>query len=66
MRRQRECVKKTIGLMSKTTTLHMHHPFSYISLPFLHEYNVRMPDFVFYGEQRNFISLSELKYGPLA
>ena len=52
--------------MSKTTTLHMHHPFSYISLPFLHEYNVRMPDFVFYGEQRNFISLSELKYGPLA
>ena len=25
--------KKTIGLISKTTTLHVHHAFLYISLP---------------------------------
>ena len=30
-RRQRER-QKTIGLMSKTTTLHVHHAFLYISL----------------------------------
>ena len=28
-----EYVKKTIGLISKTTTLHVHHAFLYISLP---------------------------------
>ena len=31
-------VKKTIGLISKTTTLHVHHTFLYISFPFLHDY----------------------------
>ena len=36
-RRQRERTK-TIGLMSKTTTLHVHHAFLYISLPSLHNY----------------------------
>ena len=43
--------------------------FLYIFLPFLHNYDVKMPNFVFYGElnkqRRNFISLSELEYGPL-
>ena len=29
-------VKKAIGLMSKTTILHVHHAFLYISLPSLH------------------------------
>ena len=33
-------VKKAIGLMSKTTTLHVHHAFLYISLPSLHNYDV--------------------------
>ena len=28
-----ENVKKTIGFISKTTTLHVHHAFLYISLP---------------------------------
>ena len=55
--------------MSKTTTSLVHHTFLYISLPFLHDYDVRRPKFVFYGERkqerRNFISLSELEYGPL-
>ena len=30
-----ENVKKTIGFISKTTTLHVHHAFLYISLPVL-------------------------------
>ena len=38
-----EKVKKTIGLMSKTTTLHVHHAFLYISSSFLHKYDVKWP-----------------------
>ena len=34
---------KTIGLISKTTILHVHHAFLYISLPSLHDYDVKMP-----------------------
>ena len=33
---------KSIGLISKTTILHMHHAFLYISLPSLHDYDVKM------------------------
>ena len=43
-----ENVKKTIGLISKTTTSHVHHTFLYISFPFLHDYDVKMPNFAFY------------------
>ena len=32
-----ENVKKAIGLISKTTTSHVHHGFLYISFPFLHD-----------------------------
>jgi len=39
-RRQRER-QKTIGLMSKTTTLHVHHAFLYIYLPLLLNYDVK-------------------------
>ena len=39
--------KNAIGLISKTTTLHVHHAFLYISLPSLHEYDVKMPNFTF-------------------
>ena len=42
-----ENVKKTIGLISKTTTSHVHHTFLYISFPFLHDYDVKMPYFAF-------------------
>ena len=42
---QRDRQKTTIGLMSKTKTLHVHHAFLYISLPSLHDYNVKMPYF---------------------
>ena len=38
-----ENVKKTIGLMSKTTTLHVHHAFLYIYLSFLHKYDLKWP-----------------------
>ena len=62
-------VIKTIGLISKKTTLHVHHTLMYISFPFLDDYDVKMRNFAFNGErkqqQRNLISLSELKYGPL-
>ena len=43
-----ENVKETIGLISKTTTSHVHHTFLYISFPFLHDYDVKMPNFAFY------------------
>ena len=42
----------------------MHHTFLYISPPFLHEYDVKLPNFTFYGGRKqattNFISLSEV------
>ena len=63
-----ENVKKAIGLISKTTTSHVHHTFLYISFPFLHDYDVKclisrfMEDV---DKQRRFISLSELEFGPL-
>ena len=42
-------VKKAIGLLRKTTTLHVHHAFLYISLPSLHDYEMKMPHCKFYG-----------------
>jgi len=41
--------KKTVGLISKTTTSHVHHTFLYISFLFLHDYDVKMPNFAVYG-----------------
>ena len=48
----------------------MHHTFLYISFPFLHDYDVKMRNFAFYGERKQAttkfsVSVSELKYGPL-
>ena len=66
--RQRER-QKTIGLISKTTTSHVHHAFLYISFLFLHDYDVKRPNFAFYGGRKQattvFFSLSELGFGPL-
>ena len=39
--------KKQQVQTSKTTTLHVHHAFLYISLPSLHDYNVKLPNFTF-------------------
>ena len=36
-----ENVKRAIALMSKKTTLHVHHAFLYISLLSLHNYDVK-------------------------
>ena len=44
--------KKAIGLISKTTTLHVHHTCLYITLPSLHHYDAIMPNFTFYGERQ--------------
>ena len=44
-----ENVKKPICLISKTTTSHVHHAFLYLSFLFLHDYDVKMPNFAFYG-----------------
>ena len=33
-----EEVKKAIGLLNKTASWHVHHPFLYISSPLLHDY----------------------------
>jgi len=55
--------------MSRTTTLHVHHTFMYISFPFLHDYGVKMPNFAFHGERKQattkFYFSFELKYGLL-
>ena len=64
-----ENVKKTIGLISKTTTAHVHHTFLYISFRFRTTMTWKclisryMEDVN--KQQRNFISLSELEFGPL-
>ena len=48
----KEDVKKAMGLLRKTTTLHVHHAFLYISLPSLHECDVKMPNCKFYGGRK--------------
>ena len=44
--------KKAMGLLRKTTTLHVHHAFLYISLPSLHDYDVKLPNCKFYGGRK--------------
>ena len=46
-----ENVKTAIGLLSKTS-LHVHYAFLYTSLPLLHYYDVKMPNFTFYGGRK--------------
>ena len=47
-----ENVKKAIGRISKTTTLHVHLAFLYISLPSLRDYDGKMPNLKFYGGRK--------------
>ena len=62
-------VKKAIGLMSKPTTLRVHHAFLYISLLSLHNYDVKWPNLKFTWERERqgeeFYHLSEIGSGPL-
>ena len=67
-----ENFNKTIGLISKTTTFARASRFYFcISLPCLHDYDVKMPNSAFYGVRKQattkFILLFalELGYGPL-
>ena len=45
-------VKTAIVLLSKQKSLHVHHAFLYISLPLRHDYDVKMPNFTFYGGRK--------------
>ena len=45
-------VKEALGLLRKTTTLHVHHAVLYISSPSLHDYDVKMPNCKFYGGRK--------------
>ena len=62
-----ENVKNQIDLVGKTRTLRVHLTFLYISLPFLHDYDVKLPNFTFSGGRKQattkFYSLSKLEYG---
>ena len=54
--------KKVIGFISKTTTLHVHHAILYISLPSLHDYDVKMPDFTFHGGRKQATKISSFSF----
>ena len=41
--------KKAICVIIKKTTLDAHHTFLYISLPSLHNHDMKVPSFTFYG-----------------
>ena len=47
-------VKEALGLLRKTTTLHVHHAVLYISSPSLHDYDVKIPisNCKFYGGRK--------------
>ena len=63
-----ENVKKAIGLITKTTILHVHHALLYIPLPSLHDYDLKMPNFTVYRGRTQAttkfpLSIRELGYG---
>ena len=53
--------KKKSVYIGKTTTLHVHHAFLYISLPSLHDYHVKMPSFTFCEGRKQ--AMSDKKFG---
>ena len=61
-RGRNENVKKTIGFISKTTTLHVHHAFCTFLCPFLHDYDVKMPKVAFYGGRKQATTKFYLSY----
>ena len=60
-----ENVKKQLVKISKTTTLHVHHAFLYISLPSLHDYDVNylISRFIYNVNKRRRIALILCKPG---
>ena len=56
MWQQRE-LQKTFDLITKPTTLHVHFIFFFnSSFPFLHDYDVKMPNFAFNGERQQAVN----------
>ena len=47
-----ENVKITIAFIRKTTTLHVHHFFCTFLGPFVHDYDVKMPNLAFCGVRK--------------
>ena len=45
-------VKTATGLLNETSSLQVYHAFLYISLPLLHDYDVKMPNFTLYGGRK--------------
>ena len=66
--RQQQRQQQKIGLVDKTTILQVQNTFLYISLPFLYNYDVKLPNLRFMRDvnkrRGNFISFSELGYCP--
>ena len=60
LRRQRERQNNNRFFIWKTTTLHVHQAFLNISLPSLHDHDVKLSNFTFCGgqEQKTTISYS--------
>ena len=56
-----ENVEKTIRLITKTIILPVHQAFLYISLPSLHDYEVKKPNFTLY-RGRTYTSDDEIFY----
>ena len=50
--------------ITKTTILHVHHAFLYVSFPSLHDYDVKMPNFTFNRRSNTSDDEIELGYGP--
>ena len=48
------------GNRNTTTILHVHHAFLYISLPSLHDYDVKMPNFTMYRKYKSDDEISSL------
>ena len=49
-----------MGLITKTTILHVYHAFLYISLPSLHDYDVKMPNFTMHRGSTSDVEISSL------
>ena len=66
---ENENVKKAVSWIGKTKTLHVLYTFLDISLPSLHDYDLKIPDMYFHitliyrdmnQQQRNYLSFPEL------
>ena len=62
-RRQRQRQKSNRPNKGNKNSWHVHHAFLYISLPSLHEYNMKLPFFLLHCIDRIFFLLPELRYG---